>query len=65
IIPIIYYKRYGSLVNYAFVAMILLSMLNEDTIENQAGVTFVALIWSYILIINTKSDAACIKSNNP
>ncbi len=65
IIPIIYYKRYGSLVNYAFVAMILLSMLNEDTIENQAGVTFVALIWSYILIINTKADAACIKSNNP
>ena len=63
-LPIWYYKKYGSLVNYAFIAMILLSMLNEDTIENQAGVTFVALIWSFVLIINAKAEAPPIKSNN-
>ncbi len=63
-LPIWYYKKYGSLVNYAFIAMILLSMLNEDTIENQAGVTFVALIWSFVLIINTKAKKLPIKSSN-
>jgi len=47
--PPLYYKRFKNYYFSVFFAIILLSMINEDTIESQSGVTIFAFFYSLFL----------------
>jgi len=46
-----------------FLIIAILSMLTEDTIESQAGVTFFAFFYSFFLFARTATDPIVFKNN--
>lgn len=52
--PVIYEKKYKSYLFVTFLLIILLSTINEDTFETQAGVTFFSYFYSLFLFSKTE-----------
>ena len=56
-------RRQGDFFMFIFLAIAILSMLTEDTIESQTGVTFFAFFYSFFLFTRREKDTLFLKSN--
>ena len=54
--PVIRRLKLSDYPGYIFILIAILSMLNEDTLETQAGATFIAFFYSFFFIMKSPED---------
>jgi len=61
--PPVMLRRQGDFFMFVFLIIAILSMLTEDTIESQTGVTFIAFFYSFFLFAKKEKDTLFLKTN--
>ena len=61
--PPLMVRRHGDFFTVIFMIIALLSMLTEDTIESQTGVTFFAFFYSFFLFARKEKDSLFLRTN--
>jgi len=61
--PPVMLRRQGDFFLFVFLIIAILSMLTEDTIESQTGVTFFAFFYSFFLFARKEKDTLFLKPN--